>query len=143
MYGTIEVVPLEKVIGYEDLYVDAEEVSCLKAGVISRICFRIYEDFSFITYDIDGAFKKYINVEDGLSTSSLDREMLSFHTTYEVKDSVTIEIAGLKRDATINSIEVNWTHNECNVCYGIKDLTETVYYGIPEKRLMMWNREKA
>ncbi|NQD64467.1 hypothetical protein HP456_00835 [Bacillus haikouensis] len=143
MHGTIEVIPLNKVIGSEDLYRESKAVSCLKAGVVRRICFRLCEDFSLTTYDIDGGFKKYINVEDDSSATFTERERLSFHTMYEIKDSVVIEIAGLKREATVDSIEVNWTINSCIITYGIKDLTETVYYGIPENLLMGWNKERA
>jgi hypothetical protein len=139
MYGTIEVIPLMRLIGYEDLYRGSNNVSSLKAGMIKRICFRFYEDFSFITYDIDGGFKKYINVEDDLSIEHRDRVSLSFQTMYELKDSVVIEIAGVKREATVDSIEVNWTVDQYSVNYGIKDRTETVYYGISEELLIKWN----
>jgi D-hexose-6-phosphate mutarotase len=140
LYGTIEVIPLKRLIGYEDLYRESNNVSCLKAGMVKRICFRLYEDFSFITYDIDGGFKKYINVEDDLSIEHKDRVSLSFHTMYELKDSVVIEIAGVKREATVDSIEVNWMVDQYIVNYGIKDRTETVYYGISEELLIKWNR---
>jgi hypothetical protein len=139
MYGTIEVIPLMRLIGYEDLYRESNNVSSLKAGMIKRICFRLYEDYSFITYDIDGGFKKYINVEDDLYIEHRDRVSLSFQTMYELKDSVVIEIAGVKREATVDSIEVNWTVDQYIVNYGIKDRTETVYYGISEELLIKWN----
>jgi hypothetical protein len=139
MYGTIEVIPLMRLIGYEDLYRESNNVSSLKAGMIKRICFRLYEGYSFITYDIDGGFKKYINVEDDLYIEHRDRVSLSFQTMYELKDSVVIEIAGVKREATVDSIEVNWTVDQYIVNYGIKDRTETVYYGISEELLIKWN----
>jgi hypothetical protein len=139
MYGTVEVIPLEKIISYDELYGEQCEASSLKTGMIKRICFRLYDYSSFITYDIDGGFKKYVNVEDGLSSPSIKRDVLSFQTAYELKDSVMIEIAGLKRCAVVDSIEVNWVTDSCIVLYGVRDKTDTVYYGISEKLLVEWS----
>ncbi|MGR3764285.1 hypothetical protein [Rossellomorea sp. NS-SX7] len=141
MFGTIEVIPLENLIGHSDLFGDPQKRGRLKAGLVKKICFRIYQDSSSITYDIDGGIKKYINVEDCLSSSDIKRDTLSFETRYELNDHVMIEIAGLKRDATVDSIEVNWMNDACNVSYGLRDETSTVYHGIMESLLVKWNED--
>ncbi|WP_175989249.1 hypothetical protein [Bacillus sp. Marseille-Q1617] len=139
MFGTVEVIPLEKLIGHDDIYGNQIWPSRLKPGIVKKICYRIYKDSSSVTYDINGGFKKYVNVEDCLSSSAIYRETLSFETAYQLKDTVMIEIAGLKRKAAVDSIEVNWMDDTCIVRYAVRDRTETVYYGVSEKLLEKWN----
>ncbi len=139
MFGFVEVIPLNNIISNEDVHSDSRTSSRLKAGKVIKIRLLLNKHSSAITYDIDGGFKTYINVADCASLTSIDRQCLFYDTRFDLEDDVQIEIAGLKRNAEVVSIEINWNGGQYIVSYGARDRTETVYYDIPEKTLKKWN----
>jgi hypothetical protein len=139
MFGAVEVIPINIMVRCEDVLGYPQSSSRLRTGKVIKVSFRLNKHSSAVTYDIDGGFKKYVNVEDCLSLTSKKRQSLSFDTMFDLGDTVQIEIAGLKRHAEVDSIEVNWIENMCIVSYGVRDMTETVYHGISEKELKKWN----
>ncbi|QTC42618.1 hypothetical protein I7V34_05025 [Bacillus sp. V3] len=139
MFGSVEVIPLNIKVSNEDVLSASHTSSRLKAGKVIKISFLLNKHSSAITYDIDGGSKTYVNVEDCASLTSIERQCLFYDTMFDLEDDVQIEIAGLKRNAEVVSIEINWNGGQYIVSYGARDRTETVYYGIPEKTLKKWN----
>ncbi|OIU71995.1 hypothetical protein [Rossellomorea aquimaris] len=139
MFGAVEVIPINNMISFEDVHRHPQSSCYLRAGKVIKVCFHLNKHSSAITYDIDGGFKKYVNVEDCSSLISTKRQNLFYDTMFEIGNVVQIEIAGVKRHAEVDSIEVKWIGNPCIVSYGVRDRTETVYYGISEKELKKWN----
>ncbi|XXM71104.1 hypothetical protein ACQ0QQ_15500 [Lysinibacillus sphaericus] len=143
MVGTVEVIPINNMISFEDVYRHPQSSVCLRAGKVIKVSYRLNKHSSATTYDIDGGFKKYVNVEDCSSLTSAKRQSLFYDTRFELGDRVQIEIAGVMRHAEVDSFEVHWIDSKGMVSYGVRDKTETVYYGIPEKALIEWNSLKG
>ncbi|MCA1062631.1 hypothetical protein QTG56_16805 [Rossellomorea sp. AcN35-11] len=139
MNGTINPIMLNEVIEYEDLFHEAFEGSTLKSGRIVQIIYCMKPGKSFIAYDIVDRNRKYVNIDDAPSPPSTKRTELGFQTSFNLNQTVDIEIAGVRRTSVIVSITIRWTHDECEVTYGAIDRTDTTYFGIREELMIKWN----
>ncbi|MCA1053749.1 hypothetical protein LCM10_02025 [Rossellomorea aquimaris] len=140
MIVNLEVIPINEYIGcdYDGSDESPAEKKRYQSGTIKRIRYLIREDASIITYDIESAFRTYVNIEDDGTIPSNSRKTLTVQTTFEMKDQVMIEVAGIKRLGIIDSIEVNWDDHACRISYGVRDETGKVFYGITEESLSEW-----
>ncbi|MFI8687056.1 hypothetical protein [Rossellomorea sp. NPDC077527] len=139
MKGTINPIRLREVIEYEDLFHDTFSGSCLRTGRIVQIVYWIKPGKSFISYDILDGKKKYLNIDDCPAPPSVQRCEIGFQTAFDLDQSVDIEIAGVKRTSVIEAINIHWDVKGLVVLYGVRDRTDTTYYGIQEDRLKEWN----
>jgi hypothetical protein len=140
MFGAVEVIPLNKIIILEDVPIHPQSSSRLRTGKVIKVSYRLNKDSSTVTYDIDGGFRKYVNVEDCSSFTFINRKILYYDTRFDLGDVVQVEITGLMRRAEVDSIEICWVEDHSFVNYGVRDRSETIYYGVSEKSLTNWNQ---
>lgn len=143
MNGTINPINLNEVIEYEDLFHEAFKGTPFKAGRVVQISYWVKPGKSYITYDILDHHKKYVNIADGPSPPSIQRKEISYGTLFELNHPVNIEIAGIKRQCVIVSINIVWSDQGSLVSYGVTDQTDTTYYGVREELMVRWNPEYA
>ncbi len=139
MNGVINAIKLNQVMEYVNLSHDASSTSRLKAGQVKQINYHIQPDRYELSYEIANGKKVYVNIEDAPCPPSIVREELSFQTLFHLTQPIDIEIAGVKRSSNILSIHVSWLDKGCFVSYGVKDRTDTTYFGVREERLVEWN----
>ncbi|TMU87529.1 hypothetical protein FGG79_05230 [Bacillus sp. BHET2] len=139
MNGVINAIKLNQVMEYEDLFHQAYSPSRLKAGQVKQINYHIQPNKNELSYEIANGEKVYVNVEDAPCPPSIVREELSYQTLFHLKQPIDIEIAGVKRSSIIISIQVSWLDEGNFVSYGVKDRTDTTYFGVRQERLVEWN----
>ena len=137
MNTTINSIKLNEVIEYEDLF---QESTTLKAGHVMKIIYWITSDKKFITYDIQTGDKKYVNIDDAPTPTTIKRVNYPVVSLFELDEKVEIEIAGVKRPGMIDGIVFEWEGEQSKVTYGVIDQTNTTHYGILEEKLLEWNK---
>ncbi len=139
MNSTINTIKLNEIIHYEDLFHTETITSNLVSGQVTKISHWITTDSSHIRYDIQRDQKKYINIDDCPTPSTIQRVDLHYQTLFELNQPVLIEIADVLRTSFIAAIKVYWSDEKPVISYGVTDRMNTTYYGIREEHLVSWN----
>ncbi|BCB03662.1 hypothetical protein [Bacillus sp. KH172YL63] len=135
MNGVISAVKLHSLQESEEL----PGIELAEKGQLTQIDYHIYDHKHELLYQVTHGDTLFVNLSDHHVLSFNKREELYYSTCFQLKESVFIEVAGLKRRAAITSIHIRWQSQGSSVSYGVEDRTGTSYFGVRENQLLSWN----